>query len=148
MNDPEIKGPKDSAKSSEDDMLEESHVWGWAQLVDKTLAQMDKRKWQIMSPLRQFKKMPEEVMKKIEKKSFPGERLYDLGPGEIDKRMRVPKLGNTINKNVHQFPKFDLVSHIQPITRSLQGNIFLLKLSSSRVKGLIFLVRGGGFTHF
>jgi len=62
--------------------------------------------------------MPEEVIKKIEKKSFPWERLYDLGPNEIGELIRMPKLGKTIHKYVHQFPKLDLVSHIQPITRS------------------------------
>lgn len=36
-----------------------------------------------MSPLRQFRKLPEEVIKKIEKKSFPFERLYDLNHNEI-----------------------------------------------------------------
>ena len=94
---------------------------GWAQLVDKCLAlskMVDKRMWQSMSPLRQFKKMPEEVVKKIEKKNFPWERLYDLGPNEIGELIRMPKLGRTIHKYVHQFPKLDLVSHIQPITRS------------------------------
>ena len=40
---------------------------------------VDKRMWQSMSPLRQFRKMPEAVIEKIEKKSFPWERLYDLG---------------------------------------------------------------------
>jgi pre-mRNA-splicing helicase BRR2 len=47
---------------------------GWAQLADKTLAlckMIDRRMWQSMSPLRQFKKIPEEVVKKIEKKNFP-----------------------------------------------------------------------------
>ena len=94
---------------------------GWAQLADKclTLSKMvDKRMWQSMSPLRQFRKMPEEVVKKIEKKNFPWERLYDLGPNEIGELIRMPKLGRTIHKYVHQFPKLDLVSHIQPITRS------------------------------
>merc|ERR1719220_1084661 len=94
---------------------------GWAQLVDKCLAlskMVDKRMWQSMSPLRQFKKMPEEGVKKIEKKNFPWERLYDLGPAEIGELIRMPKLGKTIHKYVHQFPKLDLVSHIQPITRS------------------------------
>ena len=90
---------------------------GWAQLVDKTLT-LSKMMWQSMSPHRQFKKMLEEVVKKIEKKSFPWERLYDLGPAEIGELVRVPKLGKTIHKYVHQFPKLDLVSHIQPITRS------------------------------
>lgn len=94
---------------------------GWAQLVDKSLAlckMIDKRMWQSMSPLRQFRKMPEEIVKKIEKKNFPWERLYDLGPNEIGELIRVPKLGKTIHKYVHQFPKLDLSTHIQPITRS------------------------------
>jgi len=94
---------------------------GWAQLADKCLSlskMVDKRMWQSMSPLRQFRKIPEEVIKKIEKKSFPWERLYDLNANEIGELIRMPKLGKTIHKYVHQFPKLDLVSHIQPITRS------------------------------
>lgn len=74
--------------------------------------------WQSMTPLRQFRKMPEEYVKKIEKKNFPWERLYDLGPNEIGELIRAPKLGRSVHKFVHQFPKLDLVSHIQPITRS------------------------------
>ncbi|XP_008558910.1 U5 small nuclear ribonucleoprotein 200 kDa helicase [Microplitis demolitor] len=94
---------------------------GWAQLADKCLAlckMIDRRIWQSMSPLRQFRKMPEEIVKKIEKKSFPWERLYDLGPNEIGELIRVPKLGKTIHKYIRQFPKLELATHIQPITRS------------------------------
>lgn len=94
---------------------------GWAQLADKCLSickMIDRRMWQSMSPLRQFRKMPEEIVKKIEKKNFPWERLYDLGPNEIGELIRVPKLGKTIHKYVHQFPKLGLSTHIQPITRS------------------------------
>ncbi|VVC86802.1 unnamed protein product, partial [Leptidea sinapis] len=73
---------------------------GWAQLVDKTLAlckMVDRRMWQSMSPLRQFRKMPEEVIKKLEKKNFPWEKLYELGPNEIGELVRAPKLGRTIH---------------------------------------------------
>ncbi|XP_043274954.1 putative U5 small nuclear ribonucleoprotein 200 kDa helicase isoform X2 [Venturia canescens] len=94
---------------------------GWAQLADKCLSlckMIDRRMWQSMSPLRQFRKMPEEIIKKIEKKNFPWERLYDLGPNEIGELIRVPKLGKTIHKYIHQFPKLELSTHIQPITRS------------------------------
>ncbi|KAJ9583779.1 hypothetical protein L9F63_021869 [Diploptera punctata] len=94
---------------------------GWAQLADKALSlckMVDRRMWQSMSPLRQFRKMPEEIVKKIEKKNFPWERLYDLNPNEIGELIRVPKLGKTIHKYVHQFPKLELSTHIQPITRS------------------------------
>uniref|UniRef100_A0A667XRQ8 Activating signal cointegrator 1 complex subunit 3 n=1 Tax=Myripristis murdjan TaxID=586833 RepID=A0A667XRQ8_9TELE len=94
---------------------------GWAQLTDKTMnlcKMIDKRMWQSMSPLRQFKKLPEEVIKKIEKKNFPFERLYDLNHNEIGELIRMPKMGKTIHKYLHQFPKLDLAVHLQPITRS------------------------------
>ena len=94
---------------------------GWAQLADKTLSlskMIDRRMWQSMSPLRQFKKMPEELVRKLEKKNFPWERLYDLGPTEIGELIRAPKLGKTVHKYIHQFPKLELSTHIQPITRS------------------------------
>ncbi|XP_077119026.1 U5 small nuclear ribonucleoprotein 200 kDa helicase [Ranitomeya variabilis] len=94
---------------------------GWAQLTDKTLnlcKMIDKRMWQSMCPLRQFRKLPEEVVKKIEKKNFPFERLYDLNHNEIGELIRMPKMGKTIHKYVHLFPKLDLSVHLQPITRS------------------------------
>uniref|UniRef100_A0A670Z821 U5 small nuclear ribonucleoprotein 200 kDa helicase n=1 Tax=Pseudonaja textilis TaxID=8673 RepID=A0A670Z821_PSETE len=94
---------------------------GWAQLTDKTLnlcKMIDKRMWQSMCPLRQFRKLPEEVVKKIEKKNFPFERLYDLNHNEIGELIRMPKMGKTIHKYVHLFPKLELSVHLQPITRS------------------------------
>ncbi|XP_064601354.1 U5 small nuclear ribonucleoprotein 200 kDa helicase-like [Liolophura sinensis] len=94
---------------------------GWAQLADKALAlckMVDKRMWQSMSPLRQFKRIQGEVIKKIEKKNFPFERLYYLSQHEIGELIRMPKMGKTIHKYVHQFPKLELSVHIQPITRS------------------------------
>lgn len=94
---------------------------GWAQLADKALSlskMIDRRMWQSMSPLRQFKKMPEELVRKLEKKSLSWERFYDLGPTEIGELIRAPKLGKTVHKYIHQFPKLELSTHIQPITRS------------------------------
>ena len=97
-------------------------VHGWAQMAEKLLSlakMIDRRMWQSMSPLRQFKKIPIEIVKKIEKKNFQFERFFDgIGPNEIGELIRMPKLGKAIHKYVHQFPKLDLMSHIQPITRS------------------------------
>ena len=81
---------------------------GWAQLADKTLSlakMCDRRMWQSMCPLRQFKKIPVDVVKKIEKKSFPFERLYDLGPNEIGELLRMPKLGKTLHRFAPIFVK-------------------------------------------
>ncbi|RMX47508.1 hypothetical protein pdam_00002126 [Pocillopora damicornis] len=94
---------------------------GWAQLTDKCLnlcKMIDKRMWLSMSPLRQFKKIPMEVIKRIEKKEFPWERYYDLGATEIGELVHMPKMGKTLYKFVHQLPKMELATHIQPITRS------------------------------
>lgn len=94
---------------------------GWAQLTEKCLSlgkMINRRMWQSMTPLRQFKKVPEEVVKKIEKKNFPWERFYDLNHNEIGELIRMPKMGKTLHKLIHQFPKMELSVHIQPITRS------------------------------
>lgn len=49
-----------------------------------------------MCPLRQFKKLPEEVVKKIEKKNFPFERLYDLNHNEIGTEMQTSGAGEGV----------------------------------------------------
>ena len=93
---------------------------GWAQLADKTLAlckMVTRRMWQSLCPLRQFRKVPEEIVRKLEKKGFPWERLFDLGPNEIGELVRVPKMGKNLHKFIHQFPKLELGTHIQPVTR-------------------------------
>lgn len=94
---------------------------GWAEMADKTLSlckMIDRRMWQSLSPLRQFKRIPEEIIKKLEKKSFPLERLFELGPNEIGELLRIPKMGKLVHKYIHMFPKLELSAHIQPITRS------------------------------
>ena len=74
-------------------------------------------RWQSMTPLRQFKKLPDDVIRRIEKKDFPWDRFYDLGHSEIGELVRMPKMGKTIHKYVHQLPKLELAVHIQPVTR-------------------------------
>ncbi|PKC16297.1 Sec63-domain-containing protein [Rhizophagus irregularis] len=95
---------------------------GWSQLSRRALdlcKMVERRMWLSMSPLRQFKQMPMEVVKKIEKKDFPWERYFDLNPQEIGELVGIPKVGKLIHKFIHQFPKLELVTYVQPITRSL-----------------------------
>jgi len=95
---------------------------GWGHLANRSLnmcKMIDKRMWSTQSPLRQFKGIPEDIIKKIEKKDFPWERLYDLPPEGIGELIAFPKMGRTIHKYVHQFPRVDLSAHVQPITRSI-----------------------------
>eukprot|EP00124_Ichthyophonus_hoferi_P001685 Ihof_evm4s95 gene=Ihof_evmTU4s95 len=94
---------------------------GWASLANKCLKicqMVDKHMWQSMTPLRQFPKIPLDVIKRIEKKDFPWERMYDLRPAEIGELIRFPKLGKSMHKYVHSLPKVDLTAHVQPITHN------------------------------
>jgi pre-mRNA-splicing helicase BRR2 len=95
---------------------------GWAQLTKKALnlcKMVEKRMWLPMSPLRQFKSMPQDIVRRLERKEFPWERYFDLNPQELGELLGQPKLGRTLHKYVHQFPKLDLQAHVQPVTRSL-----------------------------
>lgn len=95
---------------------------GWAQLTKKALdlcKMVEKRQWLSMSPLRQFKAMPADLIRRLERKEFPWERYFDLNPQELGELVGQPKAGKSLHKFVHQFPKLDLQAHVQPVTRSL-----------------------------
>jgi len=94
---------------------------GWAALALRALnwcKMIDKRMWGSQTPLRHFRGLAEDILRKVEKKDFAWERYYDLSSAEIGELIRFPKMGKTIHKLVHQFPKLDLSAYVQPITRS------------------------------
>ena len=95
---------------------------GWAQLSRKALdlcKMVDKRMWLSMNPLRQFKSMPMDIIKRLERKELSWDRYYDLDPQALGEHAGMPKAGKMIHKFVHQFPKLELQVHVQPITRSM-----------------------------
>jgi pre-mRNA-splicing helicase BRR2 len=95
---------------------------GWARLTAKTLAlcqMIERRMWVSQSPLRQFRGIPEAIVRKIERKDFSFERLYDLTSQEIGELIHFPSQGKAVYRYVHQFPRLDLSCHVQPISRSL-----------------------------
>ncbi|KAK1564574.1 hypothetical protein Q3G72_006114 [Acer saccharum] len=95
---------------------------GWAQLAEKALnlsKMVTKRMWSVQTPLRQFNGIPNEILMKLEKKDFSWERYYDLSSQELGELIRYPKMGRTLHKFVHQFPKLILAAHVQPITRTV-----------------------------
>lgn len=56
---------------------------GWAALTHKALAlcqMVEKRMWGSMSPLRQFKGVPTDIIRRAERKEFPWYRYFDLEP--------------------------------------------------------------------
>lgn len=73
----------------------------------------------MQTPLRQFKGIPTEVLARMEKKDLAWERYYDLTAQELGELIRVPKLGKSLHRFVHQFPRLELAAHVQPITRTV-----------------------------
>jgi pre-mRNA-splicing helicase BRR2 len=80
---------------------------------------VEKRMWGSMTPLRQFKGVPQEIIRKAEGKQFPWYRYFDLSPPEIGELIGVPNAGRLVHRLVHNFPKLQLKAQVQPITRSL-----------------------------
>uniref|UniRef100_A0A0N5ASB3 U5 small nuclear ribonucleoprotein 200 kDa helicase n=1 Tax=Syphacia muris TaxID=451379 RepID=A0A0N5ASB3_9BILA len=97
-------------------------LWrGWAHLAQKVLKvckMVNVRQWQSLSPLHQFKKLPSEIVRIIDKKNFPFERLYDLDQHQLGELVKVPKMGKPLYKFIRQLPKLELTTLIQPITRT------------------------------
>lgn len=58
---------------------------GWAAVAEKCLKwciMIERRVWATQSALRQFKALPDEIIRKLEKKDLTIDRLYDLDSHE------------------------------------------------------------------
>ena len=95
----------------------------WAALASRMLnlcKMVERRLWLSQSPLRQFGSIPEVIIRKLEKNTdITWERCYDLKPQDLGEMVKIPKMGKTLHKYVHMFPKLELSANVQPITRSL-----------------------------
>ncbi|KAG9310011.1 putative RNA helicase [Chiua virens] len=95
---------------------------GWAVPARACLAlckMVERRVWGSMTPLRQFKGVPQEVVRKAEINHFPWYRYFDLDPPQLGELVGISNAGRLIHRLVHNFPKLQLQAQVQPITRSL-----------------------------
>ncbi|CAM9978998.1 unnamed protein product, partial [Heterosigma akashiwo] len=95
---------------------------GWAALADRALSlckMVERRMWLSQTPLRQFRNVPEPILRKLERKELAWNRYYDLKPADLGELVKLPKMGRTLHRLVHQFPRLELGAHVQPLTRQL-----------------------------
>ena len=95
---------------------------GWARLADRTLSlckMIDRRMWSSQSALRQFGGQYDPIFRKLERKEFTLDRLYDLNSQNIGELIQAPQMGKQIYNLIHQFPRIDVSALVQPITRSM-----------------------------
>ncbi|KXN81141.1 hypothetical protein AN958_06040, partial [Leucoagaricus sp. SymC.cos] len=96
------------------------HGWTIPAKAALNLCKMvEKRMWGSMTPLRQFKGVPAEIIRKAEGKQFPWYRYFDLTPPEIGELIGIQNAGKLVHRLVHSFPKLQVQAHVQSITRSL-----------------------------
>ncbi|CAM9294568.1 unnamed protein product, partial [Chrysoparadoxa australica] len=99
----------------------------WAQLSDKIIMickMVERRCWLSQSPLRQFKSVPEPILRKLERKeigklAMRWDRYYDLKATDLGELVKLPKMGRNLYKLVHQVPRVELQASVQPITPGL-----------------------------
>lgn len=95
---------------------------GWALVARKALEickMVERRQWLSHSPLRQLDQIPNELIRRIERKDFPFERLFDLNPSELGELVRSPKQGKLLYDALTNFPRVSLAANILPLTRKL-----------------------------
>lgn len=80
---------------------------------------VESRQWGSMTPLRQFRGVPADLIRRLERKEYPWNRLRDLEPNEIGELIGIPKAGRLVHRLVRQFPRLELQAFFQPLTRSL-----------------------------
>ncbi|CAD8200123.1 unnamed protein product [Paramecium pentaurelia] len=96
--------------------------WAQSALQCLQLSKMiEKRMWSCMTPLRQFKGLPDDLLRRIEKKEgITWEHLYAMSSQQLGELIRYQNQNMTklIHKYIHKFPKIEIQAFAQPITRS------------------------------
>jgi pre-mRNA-splicing helicase BRR2 len=95
---------------------------GWAQLTLITLniyKMIIHKMWSVMSPLRQFNRLPEDLILKLEKKEgLSWDLYYDLSLEQLTELLKAPSKASLVHTTIRNFPKLLLNAYVQPITRT------------------------------
>lgn len=77
----------------------------WAEITEIALQvckMIDKRMWGCMTPLRQFKAIPNEIIRRIERnEALSWDHLYNMNANQIGELIKFQKLGKVLHKFIH-----------------------------------------------
>ena len=97
------------------------HSWAKLSLIClKFCKEIKHRIWSVMTPLRQFKIIPEVIIHKIEsKEQLTFDRFVELNVTQMTELLRIQKNNcDSIYKLIHTFPKINVEINVQPLTRN------------------------------
>merc|ERR1711871_1745695 len=82
---------------------------------------IDRRTWwePICHPLRQFEKLPMEIVRKLEERDAPMSKLYDFSAQQLGQLVRYKRMGDKLLDYIRQFPALDIQIKLLPITRTI-----------------------------
>ncbi|OII75461.1 SEC63 domain-containing protein [Cryptosporidium ubiquitum] len=90
----------------------------WSILARKTLkiaTMIERRSWEAMLPLRQFKGISEEVVKRLEKKDISWNTYYDFTSNQLGEMLKSSKLGPVLYNLIRKIPRLEMSGTIVPI---------------------------------
>ncbi|CDO93346.1 unnamed protein product [Kluyveromyces dobzhanskii CBS 2104] len=96
---------------------------GWPRLTKLLLTLckcIDNRMWPTNSPFRQFKRCPQDIIKRAEASGLPwNDFLLLKNPVEVGEALRSPKNGKFAFDLLQRFPRVQISCAMQPVTNSL-----------------------------
>ncbi|KAK7072360.1 activating signal cointegrator 1 complex subunit [Halocaridina rubra] len=95
---------------------------GWPLMAGRllTMAKMlEHQLWHFESPLRQFSRLTQEILDKLDNSRLTIEKIRDMDAKEIGRMLRHEKMGKDIKAAAWQFPLLELEATVQPITRTV-----------------------------
>lgn len=115
---------------------------GWARAARVALdlcRQVERRQWRAMSPLRQLADtVPADIIRKVERKDFAWDLIFELSPAELGELIRTPSAGRTLHSALATFPRVALETATVPLRRDLIRLELTLRPRITRASGELF----------
>lgn len=115
---------------------------GWARAARVALdlcRQVERRQWKAMSPLRQLADaIPTDIIRKVERKDFAWDLIFELSPTELGELIRTPSAGRTLHSALATFPRVTLETAMVPLRRDLIRLDLVLRPRITRTSGELF----------
>ncbi|KAK9172680.1 U5snrp Brr2 SFII RNA helicase (sec63 and the second part of the RNA) [Cryptosporidium meleagridis] len=90
----------------------------WPTLARRSLkiaTMIERRSWEAMLPLRQFKGISEEVVKRLEKKDINWNTYYSFTSNQLGEMLKSSKLGPVLYNLIRKIPRLEISGNIFPI---------------------------------
>ncbi|KAJ1609900.1 U5snrp Brr2 SFII RNA helicase sec63 and the second part of the RNA [Cryptosporidium canis] len=90
----------------------------WSMLARKALkiaTMIERRSWEAMLPLRQFKGISEEVVKRLEKRDITWNTYYNFTSNQLGEMLKSAKLGPVLYNLIRKLPRLDVSGTVFPI---------------------------------